>query len=200
MDKPKLGTGSVPVRVAAMAYGKEASWIRAGIIAGWLPIGEATRNGVKITSIEQMNSKYGRMGIQRAGLRTIWQVSGSIIGSTSSITSRPLMTAWKYITWTHSSRRSKIISTMTPMQNTVTKRRSNYEKDQLVERSKCCPNGRKCNSELWTRPDRAAEDRGRAAGHGAGRGATSAGGKEPVNAKNTVSLMEEISKLTNKGD
>lgn len=61
MDKPKLGTGSVPVRVAAMAYGKEASWIRAGIIAGWLPIGEATRNGVKITSIEQMNSKYGRI-------------------------------------------------------------------------------------------------------------------------------------------
>lgn len=59
MDKTKLGTGSVPVRVAAMAYGKEASWIRAGIIAGWLPIGEATRNGVKITSIEQMNSKYG---------------------------------------------------------------------------------------------------------------------------------------------
>jgi hypothetical protein len=26
-----------------------------------LPIGEATRNGVKITSIEQMNSKYGRI-------------------------------------------------------------------------------------------------------------------------------------------
>ena len=61
MDKPKLGTGSVPVRVAAKAYGKEASWIRAGIIAGWLPIGEATRNGIKITSIEQMNSKYGRI-------------------------------------------------------------------------------------------------------------------------------------------
>lgn len=61
MDKTKLGTGSVPVRVAAMAYGKEASWIRAGIIAGWLPIGEATRNGVKITSIEQMNSKHGRI-------------------------------------------------------------------------------------------------------------------------------------------
>lgn len=61
MDKPKLGTESVPVRVAAMAYGKEASWIRAGIIAGWLPIGEATRNGIKITSIEQMNSKYGRI-------------------------------------------------------------------------------------------------------------------------------------------
>ena len=61
MDKARLGTGSVPVSVAAMVYGKDATWVRAGIIAGWLPIGEATRNGVKITSIEQMNSKYGRI-------------------------------------------------------------------------------------------------------------------------------------------
>lgn len=38
------------------------------------------------------------------------------------------------------------------------------------------------------------------AGHGAGGSSASACGKEPVNAKNTVSLMEEISKLTNKGD
>ena len=34
----------------------------AGIIAGWLPIGEATRNGVRITDINQMDSKYGRIG------------------------------------------------------------------------------------------------------------------------------------------
>lgn len=61
MDKARLGTGSVPVSVAATVYGKDATWVRAGIIAGWLPIGEATRNGVKITSIEQMNSKYGRI-------------------------------------------------------------------------------------------------------------------------------------------
>ena len=61
MDKARLGTGSVPVSVAAMVYGKDATWVRAGIIAGWLPIGEATRNGVKITSIEQMNSKDGRI-------------------------------------------------------------------------------------------------------------------------------------------
>ena len=61
MDKAKLRTGSVPVSVAAMVYGKDATWIRAGIIAGWLPIGEATRNGVKITDIKQMDSKYGRI-------------------------------------------------------------------------------------------------------------------------------------------
>lgn len=61
MDKARLGTGSVPVSVAATVYGKDASWVRAGIIAGWLPIGEATRNGVKITDIKQMDSKYGRI-------------------------------------------------------------------------------------------------------------------------------------------
>lgn len=61
MDKPRLRTGSVPVRVAAMVYGRDASWVRAGIIAGWLPIGEATRNGIKITDIKQMDSKYGRI-------------------------------------------------------------------------------------------------------------------------------------------
>lgn len=61
MDKPRLRTGSVPVRVAAMVYGRDASWVRAGIIAGWLPIGEATKNGVKITDIKQMDSRYGRI-------------------------------------------------------------------------------------------------------------------------------------------
>lgn len=54
-------TGSVPVAIAAKVYQKDASWIRAGIIAGWLPIGKATRKGKQITSIDQMNSKYGRI-------------------------------------------------------------------------------------------------------------------------------------------
>lgn len=53
--------GSVPVAVAAKVYGKDASWIRAGIISGWLPIGTATRNGQKITKIDEMDSKYGRI-------------------------------------------------------------------------------------------------------------------------------------------
>lgn len=61
MSEIKFPKGNVPVRVAAEVYGKEASWVRAGIIAGWLPIGEATRNGVPITDIKQMNSKYGRI-------------------------------------------------------------------------------------------------------------------------------------------
>ena len=35
----EFGTGSVPVSTAAKIYGKDATWVRAGIIAGWLPIG-----------------------------------------------------------------------------------------------------------------------------------------------------------------
>ena len=54
-------TGSVPVRVAARVYGKDCSWVRAGLITGYLPIGTATRKGKKVTSIDEMNSKYGRI-------------------------------------------------------------------------------------------------------------------------------------------
>ena len=42
-------------------YGKDACWVRAGIISGWLPIGRATRDGKVITSIDEMNSRYGRI-------------------------------------------------------------------------------------------------------------------------------------------
>lgn len=61
MSEIIFANGSVPVTVAARIYGKDASWIRAGIIAGWLPIGKATRNGELVTDIEKMNSKYGRI-------------------------------------------------------------------------------------------------------------------------------------------
>ena len=60
MDE-QFPTGSVPVSVAARVYGKDASWVCAGIISGWLPIGKATRNGKLVTSVEEMNSKYGRI-------------------------------------------------------------------------------------------------------------------------------------------
>lgn len=49
MDKARLKMGSVPVRIAARVYGRDPAWVRAGIIAGWLPIGEATRNGKRVT-------------------------------------------------------------------------------------------------------------------------------------------------------
>ena len=54
-------TGSVPVRVAARVYGKDASWVRAGIISGWLQIGTATRDGERVTDLKQMDSRYGRI-------------------------------------------------------------------------------------------------------------------------------------------
>lgn len=51
MSEIAFAPGSVPIRVAAKVYGKDATWVRAGIIAGWLPIGRATRNGEQVTNI-----------------------------------------------------------------------------------------------------------------------------------------------------
>ena len=61
MDEIIFANGSVPVSIAARVYGKDASWVRAGIILGWLPIGRATRNGKPVTSIEEMDSRKGRI-------------------------------------------------------------------------------------------------------------------------------------------
>ena len=57
----EFAQGSVPVSVVAKVYGKDAAWVRAGVVAGWLPIGTATRNGERITRIEDINSRYGRI-------------------------------------------------------------------------------------------------------------------------------------------
>lgn len=56
-----VSTGCVPVKVAAKVYGKDPQWIRAGIISGILPIGFATRKGKRITSIDDLDSKMGRI-------------------------------------------------------------------------------------------------------------------------------------------
>lgn len=61
MDVHTFGKGSVPVRVAAKVYGKDQSWVRAGIITGYLQIGKATRRGKIITRIEDMDSRKGRI-------------------------------------------------------------------------------------------------------------------------------------------
>lgn len=44
-----FGIGSVPISVAAKVYGKDPSWVRAGIIQGWLPIGIATKDKKRVT-------------------------------------------------------------------------------------------------------------------------------------------------------
>lgn len=41
-------------------YDKDCSWVRTGIIAGWLPIGTATRNGEVVTK-ENEKSETGRI-------------------------------------------------------------------------------------------------------------------------------------------
>lgn len=61
MNDIKFADGSVPVAVAARVYGKEAHWVRAGIIVGWLPIGTATRKGQVVKTIKEMDSRYDRI-------------------------------------------------------------------------------------------------------------------------------------------
>lgn len=53
--------GSVPVAVAAKVYGKDASWVRAGLICGWLPIGTATRDGQLVTRLDDADVRKGRI-------------------------------------------------------------------------------------------------------------------------------------------
>ena len=77
MEEVTLADGSVPVMVAARVFGKDASWVRAGIIAGWLPIGKATRNGQLVTNIEDMNSKYGRINFYISP-KLLWEETGFV--------------------------------------------------------------------------------------------------------------------------
>ena len=53
--------GSVPVAVAARVYRRDATWIRAGLISGWLGIGYATRKGELVTDVKEMNIRNGRI-------------------------------------------------------------------------------------------------------------------------------------------
>lgn len=76
MDEQFIG-GSVPVAVAARIYGKDATWVRAGIICGWLPIGKATRNGKLITKMEEVNSKFGRINFYISP-KLLWESTGYI--------------------------------------------------------------------------------------------------------------------------
>lgn len=88
MNENEFATGSVPVMVAARIYGKDASWVRAGIISGWLPIGKATRNGQLVTKIEDMNSKYGRINFYISPKRLyeetgyVWKWGEALMGTT----------------------------------------------------------------------------------------------------------------------
>lgn len=51
---PEFAPGNIPVKTAASILGKAPSWIQAGIICGWLPIGYATLNGKIVKSLDEI--------------------------------------------------------------------------------------------------------------------------------------------------
>lgn len=73
----KFPPGSVPVGVAAKVYGKDPSWIRAGIINGWLPIGKATRDGQLITDINSEDLRFGRINYYISP-KKLWEETGYV--------------------------------------------------------------------------------------------------------------------------
>jgi len=77
MDEVLFANGSVPVAVAARVYGKDASWVRAGIVSGWLSIGKATRSGKLVTTLEDMDSRYGRINFYISP-KSLWEETGYI--------------------------------------------------------------------------------------------------------------------------
>lgn len=51
---PEFAPGTIPVKTAASILGKAATWIQAGIICGWLPIGYATLDGKLVKSLDEI--------------------------------------------------------------------------------------------------------------------------------------------------
>lgn len=45
---PEFSEKKIPVKVAAKVYGKSETWVRMGILNGWLPIGHATESENRI--------------------------------------------------------------------------------------------------------------------------------------------------------
>lgn len=77
-DKPiSFEMGGVPVKVAASVYGKNHEWIRVGIVVGWLPIGVATRDGKRITNLDEMDPRLGRISYYISPLK-LYQETGYI--------------------------------------------------------------------------------------------------------------------------
>lgn len=75
---PNFPPGDVPVPVAAKIYGKDPTWIRAGIIAGWLPIGKATRNGKLVTGdANSIDSRKGNISYFISP-KKLWEDTGFI--------------------------------------------------------------------------------------------------------------------------
>ena len=54
-------TSYIPVSEAIKVFKKDPSWVRSGIIGGWLPIGISTRAGKPITDVRDIGAKKGRI-------------------------------------------------------------------------------------------------------------------------------------------
>lgn len=76
MKIPTFAEGSIPMRVAAKAIGKDATWIQAGIILGWFPVGIATKNGRKVTSLDEIKS--GERIAYTIFPKAFWEVTGYV--------------------------------------------------------------------------------------------------------------------------
>lgn len=73
----EFAEGSVPIEIVAKVYGKDPSWVRAGIVAGWLPIGTATRKGEKVTDVKEIDSRLGRINYYISPLK-LYEETGYI--------------------------------------------------------------------------------------------------------------------------
>ncbi len=70
MNEIVFGEGSVPVAVAARVYGKDASWVRTGIVVGWLPmILLAAQNKVRFEQCKHQAIRMHRLQKLLACLR-----------------------------------------------------------------------------------------------------------------------------------
>lgn len=78
---PEFDGGNVPVPVAAKALGKDQSWVKAGLIVGWLPIGFATRNGKQLKSLEEINATT--KATYYISPKKLWEISGFVYRGTT---------------------------------------------------------------------------------------------------------------------
>ena len=73
---PEFGEKGVPVAGAARVFGMDATWVQAGIISGWLPIGIATQDKQQVTDIKQM--EQGKRTNYYISPRKLWEWTGYI--------------------------------------------------------------------------------------------------------------------------
>ena len=73
---PTFAEGNVPVSVAAKAFGKDASWVQACIIYGWLPIGRATQDKKLVSDLKQINSN--RRTNYYISTKLLWELTGYV--------------------------------------------------------------------------------------------------------------------------